>query len=132
MHTFESEYPTTQEALDSIPCASKLALKSSFPVKFKDIHVPSTVGYQIQTLVGNHRRQAAMLVMNSKSSSFLFEDNAIIFIDTHLHTVDEKQVGTIVIASQSDVENLIPLVKSIIKAQDSDCGNLEIVERCSE
>ena len=70
--------------------------------------------------------------MYSKSSSFLFEDNAIIFIDTHLHTVDEKQVGTIVIASQGDVENLIPLVKSIIKAQDSDCGNLEIVERCSE
>ena len=94
VHTFESKYPTTQEALDS--CASKLALKSSFPVKFNDIHVPSTVGYQIQTLACNHRRQAAMLAINSKSSSFISEDNMIIFVEAHLHTVDEKQVGTII------------------------------------
>ena len=73
-----------------------------------------------------------MLVINSKSSSFLSEDNMIIFVDTHLHTVDEKQVGTIIIASQSDVKNLIPLLKSTIKAQVSDGGNLKIVERCSE
>ena len=127
MHTFESEYPTTQEALDSLPCASKLALKSSFPVKFSDIHVPSAVSYQIQTLACNHRRQAAMPAINSKSSSFLSEDNTIIFVDTHLDTVDEKQV-----ASQSDVKKFVPLVKSIIRARDSDCGNLEIVECCSE
>ena len=73
-----------------------------------------------------------MLVINSKSSSFLSEDNTIILVDTHLDTVDEKQVGTVIIASQSDVKNFVQMVKSVIKAQDSDCGNLEIVECCSE
>ena len=86
-----------------------------------------TLAFQLERLASFKRKCYAVYVCNKKTSIFVFDGNSVCYIDTHCHTYERKNGGTLLVTCGTPKRLFIEEISRANNISSDDYGNLVIV-----